>query len=73
MRRKLQPSRRTSAPARVAADAPYGGDLMAAMKAQDRDAVRVLMGRRDAPTHEPDDDDAPLGVEAFDFCLHICF
>ena len=71
MRRKLQASRRTSAPGPRATDAPapYGGDLMAAMNAQDRDAVRVLMGRRDAPTHEPVDDGAPLGVEAFECAI----
>ena len=28
-------------------DLPYGGDLQAAMKAQDRDAIRVLMSARD--------------------------
>ena len=29
-------------------DLPYGGDMQAAMKAQDRDAIRVIMAARDA-------------------------
>ena len=28
---------------------PYGGDLQAAMKAQDRPAIRILMNARDNP------------------------
>ena len=30
------------------ADLPYGGDMQAAMKAQDRDAIRQIMAARDA-------------------------
>jgi hypothetical protein len=32
------------------ADLPYGGDMQAAMKAQDRDAIRQIMAARDAPS-----------------------
>eukprot|EP01052_Picozoa_sp_SAG31_P029663 SAG31_NODE_2966_length_4842_cov_23.744676_2_plen_290_part_00 len=37
----------TMSEASAAGALPYGGDLQAAMRAQDRDAVRVLMARRD--------------------------
>ena len=30
------------------ADLPYGGDMQAAMQAQDRDAIRQIMAARDA-------------------------
>lgn len=34
------------------ADLPYGGDMQAAMKAQDRDAIRKIMAARDAPSKQ---------------------
>jgi hypothetical protein len=49
-----------------AANLPYGGDISAAMKMQDRDAIRQIMQARNTVnnqslgTDEPDADDAPV-------------
>ena len=38
----------SGAPATTAADLPYGGDVQAAAKAQDREAIRTIMAWRTA-------------------------
>jgi hypothetical protein len=41
-----------------AQDLPYNGDLQAAMKAQDRPAIRVLMAARDSQSGKPSQNDS---------------